>query len=102
MNKTELVAAAAKEAGMTQQDIWKALNAVVTTIEKTVAAGEKVQMVGFGTFEAKFRAGRNVRNPQTGETVFVADRTTPAFKPGKEFKDLLNQPKKKARPKKAK
>lgn len=100
MNKTELVATAAKVAEMTQQDVWKALNAIVTTIEKTVAAGEKVQLVGFGTFEAKFRAGRNMRNPQTGETVFVADRTTPAFKPGKEFKDLLNKPKKNARKKK--
>ena len=99
MNKTELITAAAKDAGMTQQDIWRALNSIVTTIEKTVATGEKVQLVGFGTFEAKFRAGRNVRNPQTGETVFVSDRTTPAFKPGKEFKDLLNKPKKRSKKK---
>lgn len=100
MNKTELITAAAKEAGMTQQDIWRALNAIVTTIEKTVAAGDKVQLVGFGTFEAKFRAGRNIRNPQTGESVFVSDRTTPAFKAGKEFKDMLNKPKKTVRKKK--
>ena len=58
--------------------------------------------MGFGTFEAKFRAGRNVRNPQTGETVFVSDKTTPAFKAGKEFKDLLNKPKKAATKKKRK
>ena len=100
MNKTELITAAAKEAGMTQQDIWRALNAIVTTIEKAVAEGDKVQLIGFGVFEAKFRAGRNVRNPQTGETVFISDRTTPTFKAGKEFKDILNKPKKNARKKK--
>ena len=96
MNKTELIAAAAKECGMTQQDVYRALGGILTTIEKTVANGEKVQMVGFGTFEGRFRAGRSVRNPQTGETVFVPDKTTPAFNPGKEFKDLLNKPKKRA------
>lgn len=99
MNKTELIAAAAKESGQTQQCVWIALNAIVATIEKTVAAGEKVQLVGFGTFEGKFRAGRKVRNLQTGETVFVSDKTTPAFKPGKEFKELLNQPKKRGKKK---
>ena len=97
MNKTELIVEAAKDLGMTQQDIWRALHSIVTTIEKTVAAGDKVQLVGFGTFEPRFRAGRNVRNPQTGETVFVSDRTTPAFKPGKEFKELLNKPKKRGK-----
>lgn len=98
MNKSELIAAAAKEAGLTQTDVHRALNnGIIPVIEKTVANGEKVQLVGFGTFEAKFRAGRSVRNPQTGESVFVPDRTTPAFKPGKEFKDLVEKPKKKAR-----
>lgn len=97
MNKTELIVAAAKDSGMTQQDIWRALNSIVTTIEKTVAAGDKVQITGFGAFEPRFRAGRNVRNPQTGESVFVSDRTTPAFKPGKEFKELLNKPKKRGK-----
>ena len=69
MNKTELIAAAAKECGMTQQDVYRALGGILTTIEKTVANGEKVQMVGFGTFEGRFRAGRSVRNPKTGEVV---------------------------------
>ena len=96
MNKTELIAAAAKECGMTQQDVWRALNGLIVATEKAVATGEKVQLTGFGTFEMRFRAGRSVRNPQTGETVFVPDKTTPAFKPGKEFKDLLNKPKKRA------
>ena len=95
MNKTELIQAAAKECGMTQQDVWRVLNnGIIPVIEKAVAAGDKVQLVGFGTFEQRFRAGRSVRNPQTGETVFVPDKTTPAFKPGKEFKELLNKPKK--------
>lgn len=96
MNKTELIAAAAKECGMTQQDVYRALSGILTTIEKTVANGEKVQMVGFGTFEARFRAGRSGRNPQTGETIFIQDSKVPAFKPGKEFKELLNKPKKRA------
>ena len=96
MNKTELIAAAAKECGMTQQDVYRALGGILTTIEKTVTNGEKVQMVGFGTFEARFRSGRMRRNPQTGETIFTQDSKVPAFKPGKEFKDLLNKPKKRA------
>lgn len=99
MNKTELIAAAAKEAGQTQQTVFIALNAIVTTIEKTVAAGEKVQLVGFGTFESRFRAGRNARNPQTGETVYISDKKSPAFKPGKEFKELVNKPRKRGKKK---
>lgn len=94
MNKTELIAAAAKECGLTQTDIFKALGGILTTIEKAVAAGDKVQLIGFGTFEPRFRAGRSVRNPQTGESAFVPDKKTPAFKAGKAFKDLLNKPKK--------
>lgn len=96
MNKTELIAAAAKECGLTQQDVYRALGGILATIEKTVANGEKVQMVGFGTFEARFRAGRSGRNPQTGETIFIQDSKVPAFKPGKEFKAMLNMPKKRA------
>ncbi len=100
MNKTELIAAAAKECGMTQQDVYRALNqGIIPAIMKAVANGEKVQMVGFGTFEARFRAGRSVRNPQTGESTFVPDKKTPAFKAGKAFKDLLNKPKKTVRKK---
>ena len=100
MNKTELIAAAAKEAGLTQTDVYRALNGIVTTIEKTVAEGEKVQLVGFGTFEPKFRAGRVVRNPQDGSYLRTQDHNVPTFKAGKEFKELLNKPKKNARKKK--
>lgn len=92
MNKKELIAAAAKECGLTQTDVDKVLNdGIIPVIEKTVAAGEKVQMVGFGAFEARFRAGRSCRNPQTGKTIFIQDSKVPTFKPGKEFKALLNK-----------
>lgn len=97
MNKTELIVVTAKEIGMTQQDVFRVLGGILKTIEKTVAAGEKVQLIGFGTFEPRFRAGRSVRNPQTGETTFVSDKITPAFKAGKAFKDMLNKPKKTAK-----
>ena len=94
MNKTELIAAAAKECGLTQQDVWQALNGLIVATEKAVAAGEKVQLTGFGTFERRFRAGRSVRNPQTGESMITADKRLPAFKPGKEFRALVEKPKK--------
>ena len=99
MNKTELIAATAKECGFTQTDVFKVLNGLITTVEKTVAAGDKVQLVGFGTFEAKFRAGRVVRNPQDGSTLRTQDHKVPAFKAGKEFKDLLNKPRNRSRKK---
>ena len=60
MNKTELIAAAAKECGLTQQDVYRALGGILTTIEKTVANGEKVQMVGFGTFDAGIQTGKRI------------------------------------------
>ena len=101
MNKTELIAAAAKECEMTQTDVYRVLsNGIIPVIERAVADGEKVQLVGFGTFEQRFRAGRSVRNPRTGETVFVPDSKAPVFKPGKEFKDLVNKPKKATKKKK--
>ena len=94
MNKSELIQAVAKEVGMTQQDVWRALNGTIVVTEKTVATGEKVQLTGFGTFEMRFRAGRSVRNPKTGESMFISEKKLPAFKPGKEFKALVEKPKK--------
>ena len=94
MNKTELIQAAAKECGMTRQDVWRVLNGLIVATEKAVAAGEKVQLTGFGTFERRFRAGRSVRNPQTGESILTSDKKFPAFKAGKEFKALVEKPKK--------
>lgn len=90
MNKTELVAAVAAKAGMTHTDAEKAINAFVGVVEETVAAGDKVQLVGFGTFEVSERAERTCRNPQNGEQMTVAACKAPKFKAGKAFKDAVN------------
>ena len=94
MNKTELIVAAAERSGMTQQDIWKVMDVLPGIIQNEVAAGGKVQLMGFGTFERRFRQGRSVRNPQNGESVQTSDHYVPAFKAGKEFKEAVNKPKK--------
>ena len=99
MNKTELIVAAAERSGMTQQDVWKVMDVLPGIIQKEVAAGTKVQLIGFGTFEKRFRQGRTVPNPQTGGTVTITDHYVPAFKPGKEFKEAVNKPKKVVRKK---
>lgn len=94
MNKTELIVAAAEKSGLTQQDIWRVMNVLPGIIQKAVAGGDKVQITGFGTFETRFRQGRSVTNPQTGEPVQTTDHYVPAFKPGKEFREAVNKPKK--------
>ena len=97
MNKKDLVTAAAAAAEMTQKDVEKALKALTETVIATVAAKGKVQLIGFGTFEARERAARNGKNPQTGKTIKIAAATVPAFKAGKAFKEAVNvKPKKKA------
>lgn len=90
MNKTELVAAVADKASMTHADAEKAINAFVSVVEETVAAGDKVQLVGFGTFETSNRAERTCRNPQSGEQMTIAACKAPKFKAGKAFKDAVN------------
>ena len=96
MNKKDLVTAAAAAAEMTQKDVEKALKALTETVIATVAAKGKVQLIGFGTFEARERAARNGKNPQTGKTIKIAAATVPAFKAGKAFKEAVNvKPKKK-------
>ena len=99
MNKTELIVAAAERCGMTQQDVWKVMDVVPGIIQKEVAAGVKVQMMGFGPFEKRFRQGRSVRKPQNGGSVQTSDHYVPAFKAGKEFKESVNKPKKAVRKK---
>ncbi len=94
MNRTELIEAMVKETGLTKKDADKALAAFIDTVEKAVKKGDKVQLVGFGTFEQRKRAARKAKNPQTGETIKVAAAKVPAFKPGKAFKDLVNPAKK--------
>ena len=103
MNKKELVVAAAAAAEMSQKDIEKALKAINEAIVAEVAKKGKVQLIGFGTFEARERAARTGKNPQTGKEIKIAAATVPAFKPGKAFKDAVNvKPAKKAAKKKAK
>ena len=90
MNKTELVAAMAENAGLTKKDAEAALKAFVETIEAALKADDKVQIVGVGTFEVSERAAREGRNPQTGETMKIAASKSPKFKAGKALKDALN------------
>ena len=89
MNKTELVAALAEKAEVSKKDAEKVLNAFVETVQDAVKADDKVQLVGFGTFESKARAARDGKNPQTGEAIKIAACKVPVFKAGKAFKDLL-------------
>ena len=90
MNKTELIAAVAKETGLPKQEADKAVKAVFDTIAAKHAEGEKVQLVGFGTFEVVEREAREGRNPKTGETMTIAAARCPKFKAGKALKDALN------------
>ena len=89
MNKTELVAAVAEKAGLSKKDAEAAVNAFTDTVTKELKKGEKVQLVGFGTFEVSKRSARTGRNPQTGATMKIAASKAPKFKPGKAFKDAI-------------
>ena len=90
MNKEELVQEIAKKTKVTQKDAAEVLNALVDTIQKTVAKGKKVTLVGFGTFEARKRAARTGRNPQTGKEISIPAKTVPVFSAGKKFKATVN------------
>ena len=90
MNKTELIAAVAAKSELSKKDAEKAVAAVLSTIEDTLKAGEKVSLVGFGTFEAKSRPARKGHNPLTGKEIDIPASKSPAFKAGKAFKDALN------------
>lgn len=89
MNKGELVVALAEKAEVSKKDAEKVLNAFVETVQETIKADDKVQLIGFGTFECKARAAREGKNPQTGEKIQIAACKVPAFKAGKALKDLL-------------
>lgn len=90
MNKTELVAAVAEQADISKKDAEKVLKAFVDVVTEEMKKGEKVQLVGFGTFEVSERAAREGRNPQTGETMTIAASKAPKFKAGKALKDMVN------------
>ena len=91
MNKTELIAAAAEQTGLTKKDTEKALNAVFDVIASALSKGEKVQVSGFGIFEVKEREARMGRNPRTGEAMEIAASRTPTFKASKTLKDAMEK-----------
>ena len=89
MNKTELVASVAEKSGLTKKDSEKAVNAVLAAITESMENGEKVQLVGFGTFEVRERKARKAQNPQTKEEITIPATKVPAFKAGKAFKEVV-------------
>lgn len=90
MNKTELVVAMAEQTNLSKKDAEAALKAFIDVVSEELKKGEKVQLVGFGTFEVSERAAREGRNPQTGETMEIKASKTPKFKAGKALKDMMN------------
>ena len=91
MNKTELIAAIAEQAEISKKDAEKALKAFTDVVATELKKGEKIQLVGFGTFEVSERAAREGRNPQSGEVMKIAASKAPKFKAGKALKDLVNE-----------
>ena len=89
MNKTELIAALAEKAGLNKRDAEKALNAFTDVVTDTLKKGDKVQLVGFGSFEVKDRAARTARNPRTGDELTVPASKAPIFKAGKALKEAV-------------
>lgn len=91
MNKTELISSVAEKSELTKKDAEKAVNALFTSVEEALAKGEKVQLVGFGTFEVRERKARTGRNPQTGEEIQIPAAKVPAFKAGKSLKEAVEK-----------
>lgn len=89
MNKNELVSVVSKKAEISKKDAVKVVDATFAAIEEALAKGEKVQLIGFGTFEVRERAARKGRNPQTGEEIEIPASKIPAFKPGKSLKNSV-------------
>lgn len=96
MNKSELVKSIAEKAEITQKDAAKALDATVEAVQKALASGDKVQIIGFGSFEVRDRKERKVISPATGEEIKVPATKVPAFKPGKSLKEAVAAEKKAA------
>jgi len=91
VNKADLVSAVAEKADLTKREAEKVVNAVFASIEEALAAGDKVQLVGFGTFEVREREARKGRNPQTGDEISIPATKVPAFKAGKALKDTVSK-----------
>ena len=90
MNKAELIAAVAEKAELSKKDAEKAVKALTDVISEELVKGEKIQLVGFGTFEVSERAAREGRNPKSGEVMNIPASKTPTFKAGKALKDMVN------------
>ncbi|MDI6600916.1 HU family DNA-binding protein [Calorimonas adulescens] len=91
MNKADLVTKVAEKSDLTKKDAEKAINAFVDAVTEALSQGDKVQLVGFGTFEVRERAERKGRNPQTREEITIPASKAPVFKAGKALKDMINQ-----------
>ncbi len=91
MNKEELVKEVAKKTRMPQKQVAEIISLMIESIEKSVAKGKRVTLVGFGTFEARKRAARTGRNPQTGAEIKIPAKTVPAFSAGKKFKEIVSK-----------
>ena len=91
MNRTELVEAMTKKADLSKKEADAALKALIDTVGAQLKKGDKIQLVGFGTFEVAKRAARTGKNPQTGEVIKIAASKSPKFKAGKALKDLVNK-----------
>ena len=91
MNREELISEISKKAKVSKKDASSVLSATIDTIQSSVKKGNKVTLVGFGTFSSKHRAARNGRNPQTGKAIKIAAKNVPSFSAGKAFKSLLSK-----------
>ncbi|NLW10188.1 MAG: HU family DNA-binding protein [Firmicutes bacterium] len=91
MTKAELIEKVAEKSNLTKKDSGKAVDAVLAAMTEALSRGEKIQLVGFGSFEVRERGARTGRNPQTGATIKIAARKVPVFKPGKALKDAVDK-----------
>ena len=91
MNKAELITSMAEKSQLTKKDAESALKAFIDSVQEALENGDKVQLIGFGTFETRERAAREGRNPRTKEVIQIPATTVPVFKAGKEFKDKVNK-----------
>ncbi|WP_373233423.1 HU family DNA-binding protein [Cohnella sp.] len=89
MNKTDLINNIAEKSGMTKKDVETVLNSFLGEVTDALSSGDKVQLIGFGTFETRKRSGRQGRNPQTGKSIQIPESKVPAFKAGNKLKDAV-------------
>ncbi len=90
MNKAELIAQVAEKSDLTKKDAERAVSALIETVEEALVRGDRVQLVGFGTFEIRERAARKGRNPQTGQEIDIAATRVPVFKAGKALREVIS------------